>query len=365
MKFPFIDLKTQYQTYKDEIDAAMAQVVESCQFIMGPELTALEKELSDYTGAAHAVVCASGTAALELCLKIAGVQPGDEVITTPFSFFATAEMVSACGATPVFVDIEPDSYNIDPSLIEQAITPKTKAILPVALYGQPAEMEAINAIAQKHGLVVIEDAAQSFGSELGGKKSCNLSELAATSFFPAKPLGCFGDGGALFCRDESQATLARQLLNHGQDKRYSHAHIGMNGRMDAIQAAVLRVKLRYFDQEMEKRKILAKEYDSRLEGIVTIPKLRPNRTSAYAQYTIQVDQRDELCKSLNDKGIPTAVHYPIPLYRQNVYRSMQIDPSRFPVTESVSARVVSLPFSPFLKQEDLEATVEAVKEAVS
>lgn len=365
MSFPFIDLQAQYQAYKDEIDNAIHAILDTSRYIMGAELQGLEKELSDYTGAPHAIGCSSGSTALELVLRALEIGPGDEVITTPFTFFATAEMISLVGATPVFVDIEEDTYNIDPFKIEAAITAKTKAIMPVGIFGQTSDMDAINAIAKAHKLAVIEDAAQSFGGEYNGKKSCNLSDFGTTSFFPAKPLGCYGDAGAVFCQDDAMAEKVRLIANHGQNARYKHSVIGGNYRLDAIQAAILRVKLKHFGAEMTTRQEIAKRYDEGLQSHVVIPTVKENRVSAYAQYSIRVKERESVIAKLGEMGVPTAIHYPIPLYKQDVYAGMNINPADFPVTELVSAEIMSLPFSPFLKPEDQEKTIEAVKKVVA
>lgn len=361
MQIPFIDLQAQYQAYKDEIDSAIHDILDTSRYIMGPALTDFEADLKTYTGAKHAIGCSSGTSAIELSLRALGIGPGDEVITSPFTFFATAEMISIVGAVPVFVDIEPDTYNIDANLIEAAITEKTKAIMPVSIFGQCADMDAIKAIAAKHNLPVIEDAAQSFGAEYKGTKSCALSEFATTSFFPAKPLGGYGDAGAVFCEDDTHAAKLRSILNHGQGERYKHDHIGINGRLDAMQAAILRVKLKYFTDECRSRHTVAQRYTDALASIVSTPTIKENRTSVYAQYSIQVEDREAFCAQLKDAGVPTAVHYPIPVYAQNAYQVHGYNPASFPVTEKVCAHIVSLPFSPFLKEEDQDHIISTIQ----
>jgi len=358
---PFIDLKAQYLAYKEEIDRAIKECVENTAFIMGSELKELENELALFTGSAAAIGCSSGTSALEIALRALDIKEGDEVITVPFSFFATVETIMIVGAKPVFVDVDYDDFNIDVNLIESKITDKTKAIIPVSLYGQCANMDAINKIAKKYDIYVIEDGAQSFGAEYKAKKSCNLSDIGTTSFFPAKPLGCFGDGGAIFCSDPSLEEKMRLIANHGQNKRYKHKLVGINGRLDNLQAAILRVKLKYFGNEIAKRQILAKRYDDRLKGIVDIPTIRDENLSVYAQYTIKVKNREDVIKNLTAEGVPTAVHYPIPLYKQEALANLNIDPKEFPITEQLSNEVLSLPFSAFLKEEDQDKIIEALK----
>lgn len=363
MKINFIDLQGQYQRYKSEIDAAIHTVLDSSQYIMGADVAELEKELSVYSGAPFSIACSSGTDALLLALMAIGLKPGDEVITSPFTFIATAEMIALLGATPVYADIDEQTYNIAASEIEAKITPRTKAIIPVSLYGQAADMDEINAIAVKHGLTVIEDAAQSFGAAYKGKKSCNLSSIACTSFFPSKPLGAYGDGGAVFAADEEIALHIRSLMNHGQAERYKHQYIGINGRLDTIQAAILRVKLKYFDGEIHLRNIVARRYDSLLaeSGLVT-PTIRNDRTSVYAQYSVRALDRDGLIARLNAKGVPTAIHYPIPLYRQEALKNTTCSPASFPVTEKVTREIMSLPMSAFLTEEQQNYIVEAIRE---
>lgn len=352
MNIPFIDLQAQYQKYKSEIDSAIHEVLDNSQYIMGPKVKEFEENLANYSGAKHAIGCASGTDALLLALMAIGIKAGDEIITTPFTFIASSEVISLLGAIPVFVDIEADTYNINADLIEDKITNKTKAIMPVSLYGQIADMDKINAIGKKHGLIVIEDAAQSFGATYKGKKSCNLSDFGCTSFFPSKPLGCYGDGGALFTNDDSLAEKARIILAHGSKVRYEHTVIGINGRLDAIQAAILNVKLKYFDEEVQKRNIIGQSYIDLLsdKGIKT-PIIKEGRTSVYAQFTIQVDNRQEYIDKLKDNGIPTAIHYPKPLHLQECYAFLNYSLGDFPISEKAANEVFSLPMSPFLSEE--------------
>lgn len=356
----FVDLKKQYDEYKQEIDAAMAQVMNSAQFIMGPQVKELETALAAFTGSRHAIGCASGTDALLLVLMAKGVGPGDEIITTPFTFIATAEVISLLGATPVFVDIEERTFNIDPALIEKAITPRTKGLVPVSLYGQAAEMDTINAIAKKHGLWVMEDACQSFGAAYKGARSGNLSEFGTTSFFPSKPLGCYGDGGAIFTNDDAMADMLRALLNHGQKERYRHSWIGINGRLDTLQAAILLVKLKHFEGEIRWRNERAAYYTAALAPHVKTPDVLAHNTSVYAQYTIRVTNRDALAEKLKTRGIPTAVHYPVPLHRQQAFGPLGYAKGSLPVSEKVSEEVLSLPMYAQMPQGDQDMVIKAI-----
>ena len=363
MKINFIDLQAQYQAYKEEIDREVGDVMATAQFIGGPKLQKLEQDLATYTGAKHAIGCSSGTDALLLALMAFDVKAGDEVITTPFTFIATAEVIAFLGAKPVFVDIDETTYNIDAALIEDAITERTKAIIPVSLYGQCADMDAVNAIAAKHHLPVIEDACQSFGADYKGQKSCHLSTIGCTSFFPSKPLGCYGDGGAIFTDDDALAEKMRMLLNHGQNERYKHRYVGINGRLDAIQAAVLNVKLAHFDAEVDARLRIGKAYSDKLAGSsVVTPVVVEDRTSVYAQYSVRVKNREAVAKALNEKGIPTAVHYPMPLHLQEAFAALGYKHGDFPVSERVSEEIMSLPMSPYLTGEQQDFIVGALKE---
>ena len=341
---PFIDLKTQYAALRGEIDARMRAVLEHGQFILGPEVGELEERLAAYTGAAHCITCASGTEALLIALMALDIRPGDEVVTTPFTFVATAEVIVLAGASPVFVDVESDTCNIDPAKIEAALTSRTKAIMPVSLYGQPADMDEINAIASERGLPVIDDAAQSFGATYKGRRSCNLSTIGCTSFFPSKPLGCYGDGGAIFTDDATLAQAMREIRVHGQSKRYHHTRIGVGGRMDTLQCAVVLAKLERFDWELAKRWEIAKRYDALLRDAagVTLLTVRSDRTSVHAQYTVRARDRERLVAALAAEGVPTAIHYPIPLHRQPAYREYGTE-AHLPVSETLAAEVVSLP----------------------
>ena len=359
MKIPFIDLQSQYQSYKSEIDSSIQDVLDSSQYIMGPKVKSFESNLANYVGVKHAIGCASGTDALLIALMAIGIKAGDEIITSPFTFIASSEVISLLGAIPVFVDVEADTYNIDASQIESKITTKTKAIMPVSLYGQTADMDAINTIAEKHHLVVIEDAAQSFGATYKGKKSCNLSHIACTSFFPSKPLGCYGDGGALFTDDDELAEKSRLYLAHGSKRRYDHEVVGINGRLDAIQAAILDVKLSYFDDEIRKRQDVANFYFEHLKDKnMSLPVIKPGRTSVFAQFTIQTNERDHFIKRLNDKGVPTAIHYPKPLHLQTCFDYLNYKKGDFPISEKASEEVFSLPMSPFLTQEQQTIIVD-------
>jgi len=366
MTIPFIDLKSQYQALKTSVDARIHKVLDHGQYIMGPEVRELEERLEAYTGARHCITVASGTEALLISLMALDIKPGDEIITTPFTFIATAEVIVLLGAVPVFVDIEPDTCNINASLIEAVITPKTKAIMPVSLYGQPADMDEINAIAARHGNIpVIEDAAQSFGAEYKGRKSCNLSSIGCTSFFPSKPLGCYGDGGAIFTNDDALAQAMREIRVHGQSKRYVHTRVGVGGRMDTIQCAVVLAKLERFDWETEQRLIIGKRYNESIDsaGLKRVQQ-RQDRTSVFAQYTILLDQREDVQKRLSDLGIPTAVHYPIPLNEQPAYKQLCC-PDCTPEAQAVSRRVMSLPMGSDLSLADQQFIMESLKSAVS
>jgi UDP-2-acetamido-2-deoxy-ribo-hexuluronate aminotransferase len=361
----FIDLKTQYRKLKQDIDARIQAVLDHGQYILGPEVAELEARLAARTEAKHCISCASGTDALLLALMALGIGAGDEVVTAPFTFFATGEMIALLGAVPVFVDIDPATYNIDPAKIEAAITPRTKAIMPISLYGQCADFDAINAIAARHNLPVIEDAAQSFGGTYKGRESCNLSTIACTSFFPSKPLGCYGDGGACFTNDDVLAERMMELRNHGQSRRYHHTSVGLNGRLDTIQAAVLLGKLQVFDEELKARRQAAESYQALLGDVVQTPVLHDGYTSAYAQYTIEVEDRDRVQQMLQQAGIPTAIHYPVPLHLQPAFASMNLPEGSFPISERAGRRVLSLPMHPYLEQSQIERIAEAVRQTVA
>lgn len=360
----FIDLKTQQLKIRNSLQARMNKVLEHGQYIMGPEITELENLLAHYVGVKHCITNANGTDALLLALMALNVQAGDEVITTPFSFFATTEVISLIGAVPVFVDIDPKTYNMDPALLEAKITSKTKAIIPVSLYGQCADMDTINAIANKHSLPVIEDAAQSFGATYKGKKSCALSTIACTSFFPSKPLGCYGDGGACFTNDDAIAEKLKILRVHGQAKRYLHTEIGLNGRLDTLQAAILLSKMEIFEEEIRKRLEIGARYSQKLSGVAKTIHIAEGSTCVYAQYTLEVNHRDEFIKKLNAEQIPTAVHYPIPLHLQPVYSKRGFKVGDYPISEAAAARVVSLPMHPYLDEKTQDQIIAAVKKII-
>jgi UDP-2-acetamido-2-deoxy-ribo-hexuluronate aminotransferase len=361
----FVDLKAQYAALRDSINARIQKVLDHGQYIMGPEVAELEGRLAAYTGVKHCVTCASGTEALLIALMTLDIKPGDEVITTPFTFAATAEMIVLLGARPVFVDIEADTCNIDAGKIEAAVTPRTKAIMPVSLYGQPADMDEINAIAARHGLAVIEDAAQSFGATYKRRKSGNLSTIGCTSFFPSKPLGCYGDGGALFTNDDALAAAMREIRVHGQSGRYQHTRLGVGGRMDTIQCAIVLAKLERFDWEVAQRQRVAAWYAELLSSAnCKLLAIRADRTSVYAQYTVLAQGRDAFQSALASAGVPTAVHYPIPLHKQPAYREYGRTLS-LPCSDQVAARVISLPMYPDMTRAMLERIVTAVAHALS
>jgi UDP-2-acetamido-2-deoxy-ribo-hexuluronate aminotransferase len=362
----FTDLKAQYRVLKQDIDARIQRVLDHGQFILGPEVRELEEKLAAWTGSRHCVTVASGTEALLIALMALDVKPGDEVITTPFTFVATAEVIVLLGAKPVFVDVEDDTANIDASKIAAAITPRTRAIMPVSLYGQAADMDEINAVAARHKLPVIEDAAQSFGATYKGRKSCNVSAIGCTSFFPSKPLGCYGDGGAIFTNDDALATAMREIRVHGQSGRYNHTRIGLGGRMDSIQCAVVLAKLARFDWEVERRIALGRRYDSLLAPLgarVRPIRVRPDRTSVYGQYTVRTGDRGAIQDALKAKGVPTAVHYPLSLHQQPAYAAPYKGQS-YPASEKLAREVLSLPFSADLKERDQDLIAESLKQAL-
>jgi UDP-2-acetamido-2-deoxy-ribo-hexuluronate aminotransferase len=354
MKIDFAKLQYQYQLYKTEIDNAIHKVLDNSNYIMGNEVKALEENLQSFTGAKHAITCSSGTDALLLAMMALDIEPDDEIITTPFTFIATAETIAFLKAKPVFVDIDEKTYNIDASKIEAQITTKTKAIMPVSLYGQPADMEAIQAIADKHGLKVIVDGAQSFGSTFNGISDSNLGDISTTSFFPAKPLGCFGDGGAIFTNSDVLAEKIKSLRVHGQSKRYHHQYIGMGGRMDTLQCAIVDVKLKYYKKDLALRQEVAEKYTKALnDKDLVLPFVDERATSAYAQYSIRVKNRDKVQLKLKEQGILTAVHYPMPLHLQEAFLYLGYDKGDFPVSEMVSNEIMSLPMNPYLSGDEV------------
>jgi UDP-2-acetamido-2-deoxy-ribo-hexuluronate aminotransferase len=379
----FCDLKSQYQRLKVEIDAGVQRVLDHGQFILGPEVAELEEKLASYADTKYCITCANGTDALQIAQMALGIGAGDEVIIPGFSYIATAETVALLGAKPVYVDVDPRTYTLDPSLLESAITPKTKAIIPVSLYGQSADMDTLNAIAAKHGIPVIEDAAQSFGASYKGRKSCNLSTIACTSFFPTKPLGCYGDGGAIFTNDELLAKVMRQIARHGQDRRYHHIRVGVNSRLDTLQAAVLLAKLSIFEAEIDLRQKVADRYTAlfldsaenvttgtpiltaretpRSKFPVELPHIELHNASVWAQYTIRVENRDEVQLKLQEVGIPTAVHYPIPLNKQPAVADVTV---KLPIGDEIAKDVISLPMGPYLSEVDQCDIVSALKEVL-
>ncbi|MFT4826724.1 MAG: UDP-2-acetamido-2-deoxy-ribo-hexuluronate aminotransferase [Cryomorphaceae bacterium] len=359
----FIDLAAQQARIKSEIDAGIQRVLAHGKYILGPEVAELEEKLVAYTGAKYCITCANGTDALQIVQMALGIGPGDEVITPGFSYIAAAETVALLGAKPVYVDIDPRTYNLDPTKLEAAITPRTKAIIPVSLYGQCADFDAINAIAEKHGIPVIEDGAQSFGASYKGKKSCNLTTIATTSFFPSKPLGCYGDGGAMFTNDDGLAKILRQIARHGQDRRYHHIRVGVNSRLDTLQAAILLPKLEIFAEEIDLRNQVAERYTRMLNeaGVETTPFIEEYNASAWAQYTIQVQNREQVQKKLNDVGVPTTVHYPIPLNKQPAVVDVSAD---LPIGDAVAEGVLSLPMHPYMTTDMQEVVIAGLKKVL-
>jgi UDP-2-acetamido-2-deoxy-ribo-hexuluronate aminotransferase len=337
---PFIDLAAQQSRIREHLQRRISQVLSHGRYILGPEVDELEERLADFVGVKHCITCANGTDALQVSLMALGVEIGDEVIIPSFSYIATAETVALLGATPVFADVDPDTYLIDTNDIEVRITERTKAIIPVSLFGQCAEMDKINYIAEGHGLTVIEDAAQSFGATQKGRRSCSLSRIACTSFFPSKPLGCYGDGGAMFTDDDDLALTLRQIARHGQERRYHHVRTGVNSRLDTLQAAILLAKFEIFEDEILHRNTAARIYNECLAGLnLHLPVVLEDNISVWAQYTIQCEERDTLATLLREADVPTVVHYPLPLHQQPVFAAE----AACPVSERLSGRVLSLP----------------------
>ena len=364
MNIEFHDLKTQYRLLKGRVDARIQKVLDHGQYIMGPEIGELEAGLAAYVGAKHCVGVSDGTLAMMIAMMALDIRAGDEVITTPFTFIATGEMIALLGAKPVFVDIDPKTYNLDPARIEPAISSRTRAILPVSLYGQCADFDAINAIAARHGLPVIEDGAQSFGATYKGRRSCALSTIGTTSFFPTKPLGCYGDGGACFTDDDELAKRMQQIRLHGQSRRYYHPIIGLNGRLDTLQAAILLAKFESLDEELAARSRIAARYSELLSGVVRTPQIEPHNRSVFAQYTVEVENRAEVQQRLKAAGIPTAVHYPVPLNLQPVFSGLGLGEGSFPKAEAAARRVMSLPMHPFLDAATQDHIVSEVRNSV-
>ncbi|EPT1695808.1 DegT/DnrJ/EryC1/StrS family aminotransferase [Vibrio cholerae] len=357
----FIDLGAQQARIKDKIDLGIQNVLSHGQYILGPEVDELEKKLTEYTGAKHCITVANGTDALQIAQMALGIGPGDEVITPGFTYIATAETVALLGAKPVYVDVCPKTYNLDPSKLEAAITSKTKAIIPVSLYGQCADFDAINAIAEKNNIPVIEDSAQSFGASYKGRKSCNLTTIACTSFFPTKPLGCYGDGGAIFTNDDELALIMRQIARHGQDRRYHHIRVGVNSRLDTLQAAILLPKLELLQEEIALRNKVANRYSEKLRtyGIKAVPHIEDYNECAWAQYTIRVKDREKVQLKLQSAGIPTAVHYPIPLNKQPAVKDSSVF---LPVGDEIAKEVLSLPMHPYLTDNEINQICAVIAE---
>lgn len=364
----FVDLGRQQNRIRKELNERIARVLTHGQYILGPEIAELESALANFVGVKHCISCSSGTDALLMAMLALGIGPGDEVITTPFTFFATGEMIELIGARAVFGDIDPITYNLDPKTLTRLITPKTKAIVPVSLYGQCADFNEISQIAAKHNLEVIEDAAQSFGAEYHGKKSCSLTRVSCTSFFPAKPLGCYGDGGACFTNDDKLAQTLFEVRNHGQSRRYYHTRLGINGRMDTLQAAILLSKLSVFPSELDQRDAAAQKYSSLIKKLcgdsVKTPTVLSHNRSCWAQYTVEVSHRAQVAEGLQKKGIPTSVHYPVPLTRQPLFEKYGYKSSDTPNSENASQRVLSLPMHPYLTDAEIERVVTALSDSL-
>ncbi len=361
-KIEFIDLKAQYRALRESVNARIQAVLDHGQYILGPEVLEAEQKLAALAGTSECISVSSGTDALLISLMALDIKAGDEVITTPFTFAATAEVIALVGATPVFVDIEPDTYNLDVKLVEAAITPRTRAIMPVSLYGQVADMDELNALAAARNIPVIEDAAQSFGASYRGRKSGGVSTIGCASFFPSKPLGCYGDGGAIFTNDKALAAIMREIRVHGQERRYYHTRIGIGGRMDTIQCAVILAKLERFDWEIEQRIAAGARYGALLKGSnsITAPTVRADRDCVFAQYTVQVDDRDGVARKLSEAGIPTAVHYPMPMHHQPAYSGISRISGGLAHSEQVAGRVLSLPLHPYISEETQKRVAEAL-----
>ncbi len=365
----FVDLKTQYANLKTPIHERINAVLEHGHYIMGPEVGELEQRLAEFVGVRHCVSVSSGTDALLMAMMALGIGHGDEVITTPFTFIATGEMIALLGAVPIFVDIDIRTCNINHTLIESAITANTKAILPVNLYGQCAAFDEINAIGKMHNVPIIEDAAQSFGATYRGRMSCSLSTIGCTSFYPSKPLGCYGDGGACFTDNDDLAACVREIRDHGQQRRYHHTAIGLNGRLDTLQAAILLAKLDAFPEEVAARARIGECYSDRISSkcpSLQVPYIEQDNTSVFAQYTVQSEARERLLKKLKENNVPSAVHYPMPLHRQPVFAELEMNRvgRMLPVSEAVAEHVFSLPMHPYLTVEDIEHVVEILAQGL-
>lgn len=369
---PFVDLHAQQSRIRESVEERINKVLDHGKYIMGPEVKELEQRLAEFVGVKHCVTCASGTDALLMPLMAYGIGPGDAVFTTPFTFISTAEVVTLLGATPVFVDIDPQTYNIDPDKLHRTIKTvvaegklKPEGIIPVDLFGQPADYEEIERIAAEFGLWVIEDAAQSFGATYKNKPAGSFGDVASTSFFPAKPFGCYGDGGAVFCNDDEMAVKLRSIRVHGQgSNKYDNIRIGINGRFDTMQAAVLLAKLEIFEEEIQLRDRVARRYSEKLADVVTTPVVKADRTSVWAQYSLLTENRDELLAALKANGIPTAVYYPKPLHLQDAYQSLGYHAGDFPVSEKIADQIFSIPMHPYLSEEDQDYIVDAINKAL-
>lgn len=368
-QIPFIDLKAQYKAIKEDVNQRIQKVLEHGAFINGPEVAEIEKKLADFVGVKYALACSNGTDALTIPLMALGIKEGDEVITTAFSFIATAETIVLAGGTPVYVDIDPKTFNLDPAQVEKAITPKTKAIMPVSLYGQLPDMDALQAIAKKHNLHVIEDAAQSFGATYKGKRSCSFTIASGTSFFPAKPLGCYGDGGAMFTNDEKMMTAMKEIREHGSEARYYHTRLGMNARLDTLQCAILLSKLERYPWEIEQRERIARKYNEAFASIqakdFSYPQVAKDHHSVWAQYTVTVQDRAAFQKTLQAAGVPTSIHYPRimpdqPWYKQNANKCVgDLQNARW-----AAEHVISLPMYPDMDDQTQNYIIEQVTKAL-
>lgn len=363
----FIDLKSRHLLIKDQINARIQAVMEHGQFILGPEVRELEQKLAEYTGSKHCITVSSGTDSLLIALMALGVGPGDEIITVPYTWISSAEVIALLGAKPVFVDIRPDTWNMDERLLEAAISEKTKAIMPVSIYGQTPDMDAINEVASRHEIPVIEDAAQSFGATYKGRKSCNLSSIGSTSFFPSKPLGCYGDAGALFTDNDEWAEKFRWIRVHGQERKHHHPILGVNGRMDTLQAAILLAILDVFPEEVEKRREIGDRYNSSLSDIdgLATPVIAPGNSSVYAQYTILSGQRECIQNSLEEQGIPSVSYYSVPLHLQPVFSDLGCRSGDFPVSEKIANECLSLPMGPYLSDGDQNKVLEGIRDSAT
>lgn len=359
---PYLDLSPSYKKIQKVVEPEILNILSSGQYILGKHVETCEADLAQFVGSKHALAVSNGTIALMMALQAIDVQPGDEVIVPSFSFFATAEVVSTLGAKPVFIDVERDTYNIDVNQIEKAITKKTKAIIPVSIFGQMPDIEEINQIAEKHKLVVIEDAAQSFGATYKGRRSCAVTHIGCTSFFPAKPLGAAGDGGAIFTSNTDLHKKLDSIRVHGQTKRYYHEYIGANGRLDPIQCVVIKEKLKFYNEDIKERQRIGLLYNESFKGLnLVAPKIKTDRESVFAQYTVAVPHRDTFIEKMQKAGVPTSVHYPMGMHEQPVYKSRNV---KLPVTEEISKKVVSLPLYPGMPDKDIQVVIQAVKESV-